>query len=211
MRSSRGKLESQARDADQMTLPSDLSPDFQCDRCSKCCRVHRVPLTRSDVRRLKEGGHQPEDFTEFLSPDEVDMKEEPESFAWLKEGRRVLVLRHGPAETGCVFLKESGCGVHPLRPSACRTYPYDRPDEGEGLGLVPGALCPPETGVLVTLRKKPPDPAAQEFVSAVQKRDEESKQHAELIARFNLRQSTRVRLGRTPQTAAEFLAELLRG
>lgn len=192
-----------------MTLRSTPSSVFQCDRCSKCCRVHRVPLTQTDVRRLKEGGQSPEEFTEFLSPDEVDMGEEPESFARLKQGRRVLMLRH--VESGCVFLGEHGCGVHPLRPSACRTYPYDRPDDDEALGLVPGALCPPETGVLVTLRKKPPHQDAQEFVSAVQKRDHESKQHAEWIARFNVRQNTRVRLGRTPQTEAEFLAELLRG
>lgn len=193
-----------------MSLPSTPSPAFQCDRCSKCCRVHRVPLTREDVQRLSEGGQKLEDFTEFLSPEEVDMGEEPESFAWLKQGRRVLVLRHAESNLGCVFLNEQGCGVHPFRPAACRSYPYDRPDEGPGLGLVPGALCPSETGVLITLGKKPPDPTVQEFVSAVQKRDEETKQHAEFIARFNLRQSTRVRLGRTPQTGAEFLAELLR-
>lgn len=193
-----------------MTLSSNLSSDFQCDRCSTCCRVHRVPLTHTDVRRLQEGGHQPGDFTEFLSPDEVNMEEEPESFARLKEGRRVLVLRHTQANSGCVFLKEAGCGVHPLRPSACRTYPYDRPDEGEGLGLVPGALCPPETGVLVTLRRKPTEESALVFSSAVKERDTESKLHANFIARFNLRQNTRVRLGRAPQTAAEFLIELLR-
>lgn len=137
------------------------------------------------------------------------MSEEPESFARLAEGRRVLMLRHSEATLGCIFLTASGCGVHELRPDACRTYPYDRPENGEGLGLVPGAMCPLETGVLITL-KKDGTSSQNEFLNAIQKRDEDLMQHAESIRRWNLRQRTRVRLGRTPQSGAEFLEDLLR-
>lgn len=193
-----------------MTLPSTPPSEFRCDRCSHCCRTHRVPLTRTDVHRLKDGPLKQQEFTDFLSSEEVDMTGEPESFAWLKEGRRVLVLRHTETTGGCVFLNEHGCGVHRLRPSACRTYPYDRPESGEGLDLVPGAMCPPETGVLVTLRKDGAESSRSEFVSAVRKRDQELEKHADFVSRWNLHQGARVRLGRTPKPAAAFLEELLR-
>lgn len=183
---------------------------FTCDRCSRCCRSHRVPLTQADVVRLEAGPLPLSEFTEFLSPDEVEMGGEPESFARLREGRRVLVLRHAGPTQGCVFLNENGCAVHDLRPSSCRTYPYDRPENGSELGLVPGAMCPPETGLLLTLGKRG-DPATRvEFIGAILKRDEELKQHADVIQRWNLRQRTRLRLGRTPESGAEFLAELVR-
>ena len=158
--------------------------------------------------RLQAGPLAPAEFTEFLSPDEIEMSGEPESFARLKEGRRVLVLRHSGATQGCVFLRESGCSVHELRPSSCRTYPYDRPEKDTELGLVPDAMCPPETGLLLTLGKRGDTATRDEFIAAVQKRDDELKQHVSVIQRWNLRQRTRLRLGRTPESGAEFLAEL---
>lgn len=174
--------------------------------------MHRVPLTQADLLRLEAAGLITADFVEFLSPDEVEMSGEPESFARLAEGRRVLVLRHSEATPGCLFLTAGGCGVHEVRPSACRTYPYDRPETGDafGLGLVPGAMCPPETGVLVTLTKGGGAAPREAFASAVRKRDEELRHHAEFVAGWNRRQRTRIRLGRTPQSGAEFLTELRR-
>lgn len=191
--------------------PTSTKPaGFLCDRCSLCCRSHRVPLTLADLLRLQAGPLPPEEFTEFLGPDEVEMSGEPESFARLKEGRRVLVLRHSNSTDGCVFLNARGCGVHELRPSSCRTYPYDRPEKNAVLGLVPGAMCPTETGVLLTLGRSGDATIREEFSAAVQKRDEELKEHTEWIQRWNSRQRTRIRLGRVPQSGAEFLAELVR-
>lgn len=184
---------------------------FKCDRCSHCCRSHRVPLTRADVRRLEGGPLLAAQYAEFLDPEQVEMAGEPESFARLREGRRVLMLRHlrQSDAPGCVFLQASGCSVHERRPDACRTYPYDRPEAGEALGLAPGAMCPPESGVLVTLRSAREAHSREDFLRAVRKRDEELKEHALFIVRWNRRQRTRIRLGRAPQSGAEFLLELL--
>jgi hypothetical protein len=100
--------------------------------------------------------------------------------------------------------------VHERRPFACRTYPYDRPDGGEDLGLVPAMMCPPETGVLVTLRRAGDDLTQTQFVAAVQKRDLELAEHALFVEKWNRRQRARIRLGRTPEPGEAFLAALFR-
>lgn len=185
----------------------DLPTNFSCDRCSHCCRTHRVPLTGKDVTRLEEYGQKTQKFVQLLSPDEIDMSGEPESFAMLKEGRRVLVLRYETRTNGCIFLGAAGCTVHPARPRACRTYPFDRPDKSGTLGSVPGYLCPPDTGVLVTLRRSGDD-LPLEFVTALKERDAELSEYALFVESWNRRQRSRIRLGRAPESCDAFLERL---
>jgi Fe-S-cluster containining protein len=187
---------------------------FVCDLCGSCCRTHRVPITATDLRRLKKAesprcDSSIDDWVEWLSPEAVDMTGEPETFVQTQNGRRLLVLRHN--SWGCVFLnREGGCSIHSARPSACRTYPFDRPDPADSslLGLVPGQLCPRQTGYSDTAAGCGSD--TPEFVDALTTRDRDLSAYAELVSRWNSRQRTRLRLGRRAQSGRDFIAALLR-
>jgi hypothetical protein len=54
----------------------------------------------------------------------VDMSGEPGSFVELRQGRRLMVLAHGPG--GCRLLDEQArCTVYTARPRDCRLFPFD--------------------------------------------------------------------------------------
>ena len=74
-------------------------------KCNLCCVETRMPLSRSDIRRILKAGYSLNDFT---------VKTE--------EGWR-LKNRFGR----CVFLGEEGCEIYLYRPEGCRLYPliYD--------------------------------------------------------------------------------------
>ena len=99
---------------------------FQCTACGHCCRHFRVPVTGADVRRLSTRwtrGASLEHALEWLSPVDVDMTGEPETFVELPAGRRLLVLRQ--VNDACVFLQGTECSVYESRPRSCRLYPWD--------------------------------------------------------------------------------------
>ncbi len=97
---------------------------FHCTECGNCCRRFRVPLTGADLHRLiADERRTPADVVVWMSPDEVDMTGEPETFVDLPEGRRLMVLRW--TDGACAFLRDNRCAVHAQRPSSCRMYPFD--------------------------------------------------------------------------------------
>lgn len=181
---------------------------FTCDRCSKCCEEHRVPVSLPDVSRLRASALvsalAPEEFLQLLSPDEVDMVGEPESLALVKEGRRLLVLRHRDSN-GCVFLEKGvGCRVHEFRPSACRAYPFDRPDgERGGVGLHPAPQCPEETGLFSVSEEE-----SVLLAAVVRERDAEAREFADWLGTWNREQKVRLRLLRPPRSGADLLQRL---
>lgn len=192
--------------------------DFVCDRCGHCCKTLRVPLTLHDLQAMlaARGRQSVEDCVELLGSDEVDMTDEPESMALLREGRHLLVLKHRGEESdaaGCVFLSDSeGCTIHAFRPTSCRAYPYDRPSEAgdHSIGLHPTLLCPAETGVHSLLGPgQNSSISTRNFTEAVRRRDSELKEHAEWITRWNRKQRTRVLVGRVPQNGLQFVQALL--
>ena len=68
---------------------------LRCARCPACCKYVRVPITHCDLLRLVAVKIHPlEQLVEWLSPDEIDMSGEPDSFVELSIGRRLMVLRH---------------------------------------------------------------------------------------------------------------------
>jgi len=196
---------------------------FQCDRCGQCCRTHRVPLTVTDLRRLAQSAHvtDPNDCVEWLDSESIDFDDEPESFLELREGRRVPFLRHIPANfstpiappSQCIFLTEQGCQAFSARPSACRSYPYDRPVTGSGklhLTLAPKVRCPSETDVFVTLHAEPHlDPTAEEYAHLVARRDEELNTHAAWVTRHNRLMQVLTRMGKPRLTGIETLERML--
>ncbi|HLD06369.1 MAG TPA: YkgJ family cysteine cluster protein [Candidatus Nanoarchaeia archaeon] len=82
--------------------------NFHCTRCGYCCTL-RVYPSETDIRRLTDAGHKPEEFLE----------------RWLgKESLRMI-------DGKCFFLRKEGeeyvCSAYASRPNTCKIYPsYDR-------------------------------------------------------------------------------------
>jgi len=73
--------------------------------CNLCCIETKMPLSRSDVRRILRTGYSLNDFA-------VKTAE-----GWQLKNR----------SNKCVFLGEEGCKIYSHRPEGCRLYPlvYD--------------------------------------------------------------------------------------
>lgn len=95
-----------------MLMEEILSKEnFNCNRrCGKCCKQALVRVSRADIKRIKNSGHQPE---EFLMND-LAMQDR-------------LLLKVD--EKGCIFLKKHNdgrysCTIYKDRPKICRQYPF---------------------------------------------------------------------------------------
>src|SRR5688572_23189497 len=93
---------------------------FRCTSCAECCRKLRVAITHHDLRRLIDAtSRAPQELVAWLSPNEVDMTGEPESFVELAGGRALMALAQH--EAACLHLEEAGsCAVYAHRPLDCR-------------------------------------------------------------------------------------------
>ena len=116
---------------------------FMCQRCGSCCHHKRpaefedlVPmeqlkefweksnliyLTKEDIERIgRKTGLVAKDFVDTLY--EYDGK-----FVRAKEGGKKVILdipvMKSKEDTTCVFYEE-GCTVYPVRPRACRLFPF---------------------------------------------------------------------------------------
>jgi Fe-S-cluster containining protein len=106
-------------------LPGAHHLTFRCNGCGDCCRALRVAITHHDLRRLTLGLARPAaSFIEWLTPDEVNMTDEPGSFVELSAGRRLMVLAQ---RAGACHLLDANerCSAYAHRPSDCRLYPFD--------------------------------------------------------------------------------------
>jgi Fe-S-cluster containining protein len=83
---------------------------FACQPgCTKCCRVKGfVYLSEADLRRAAA--------YVGLTPGEFEAK-------YVIRYRTLLRLRRTP-KNDCHFLEESGCSIHPAKPTQCRLYPF---------------------------------------------------------------------------------------
>ena len=97
--------------------PSELSTDdtqgslrFACQPgCTRCCRVKGfVYLTEADLQQAAE--------YVGITAAEFEAK-------YVIRYRTLLRLRR-TAKRECHFLGESGCSIHPAKPTQCRTYPF---------------------------------------------------------------------------------------
>jgi len=175
-------------------------------------------VTDQDVSRLKSSVDDAvSEWLELVAAEQLDMIGEPETVVETRSGRCVMVLKH--MDNACVFLGPAGCRVHPLRPRACRAYPYDRPTTSKqrqpgpyqnALGLHPAPLCPPETGYLRVFDDKKPayHDERQEHLREVNERDLELSNYAELVMKYNRKQRLRQRLGRLAWDGTVFLQML---
>lgn len=176
---------------------------FRCTGCGNCCKEPLLPLTDADVRRIsKHTGDDPGDIVRFVDRNAIDMDDEPESFAMLRQGRRVMILRH--QEGGCRYLGEDErCSIYGARPLGCRIFPFDPTFDKKGklrrLKLIQAADCKYELD-----GHNDPD-AIQKLHSRY---EEATHAYQDRIAEWNKLQRARRRAGRSSQTSREFLAFL---
>lgn len=165
-----------------------------------------MPVTDADVTRLTAALASSEtitDWLEWLSPEQVDMTGEPETFVCLPEGRRLLVLRH--QDGGCVLLDERLCKVHPARPRSCQLYPWDITLGRRG-GVKRLALLHEYAPCEATF-----DGGVAPVVLAELKRWERAElaAYARLVSDWNRGQMRRKRLGKRLLGGDEFVQRLL--
>ena len=106
-----------------------------------------LPTPWDVTRIVKSTGERPQDFLEFLTPDEISevSKNDP---TWLKcAGKRyIMALQRG--KKGCHFLsrKERRCTIYEARPILCRLYPFKllekRSGKFKGFALHNDVGCP---------------------------------------------------------------------
>ena len=176
---------------------------FRCNGCGDCCRNVRVALTHYDLVRLSQGLARPAStFVEWLTPDEVDMTNEPGSLVELREGRRLMVLLQ--REGACHLLDPSQrCTGYALRPLDCQLYPFDlsRDDAGNSVSLsrLDPQGCGDELG---------PPADIGELAALDARRWSELADYQGHVARWNRLAAHRRRFHRPLGAAAEFLAFL---
>ncbi|HEY8946447.1 MAG TPA: YkgJ family cysteine cluster protein [Polyangiaceae bacterium] len=176
---------------------------FRCTGCGNCCREPLLPLTDADVRRISaHTGDPASEVVRFVARNGIDMDDEPEAFAILREGRRVMVLRH--ARGGCMYLgADARCTIYGARPLGCRIFPFDPTFDRSGrmkrLKLIQATECRYELDGAN-------DPDAIRRLHG--RYEEATRRYHEKIAEWNGLQRKRKREGRPAQSARQFLAFL---
>jgi Fe-S-cluster containining protein len=91
-------------------VPAIRELRFECQPgCTSCCNVKGyVYLTEDNLKQAA-------DFLE-LTPGEFEQR-------YVYRTRHLLRLRK-PRNSQCHFLLESGCSIHPAKPTQCRLFPF---------------------------------------------------------------------------------------
>jgi Fe-S-cluster containining protein len=159
-----------------------------------------LPLTDGDVRRIAaRTGDQPSEFIVWVDRHGIDMDDEPEAFAMLRQGKRVMVLRH--QRGGCRYLGEDNrCTIYESRPLGCRVYPFDPTFKEDGklrrLKIIKATECPHELDG---------ENDVKELRSLDDQYQAAHRDFNEKIAEWNRQQTRRKRSGKAAQTARAFL------
>ncbi len=76
---------------------------FQCQVCGECCKNRWVPLTLRDILQINE--------------------KTPAEDVLLIWNNKKLVIDRREWDNGCVFLHDTKCKIHKIKPLLCRLYP----------------------------------------------------------------------------------------
>jgi len=112
---------------------------FTCLRgCTNCCRERGfIYLTEEDLSRAAAM---------------LGMGRRAFEKRYVYRTRHLLRLRK-PRGAQCPFLREDGCGIHPAKPTQCRTFPFwpemlsDRKEWTEAAGYCPGIGRGPDVAI----------------------------------------------------------------
>lgn len=184
-------------------LPGAEHLGFRCNGCGECCHRLRAAVTHHDLRRLCDGlGRSAESLVEWLSPEEVDMTDEPGSFVRLAGGKRLMVLARRDGACG-LQQADQRCGVYALRPLDCRLYPFDLERDEHGTPVRLARLDPERCG-----DELGPAAALAELSQLDAERWHELGEYQALLQRWNTLAGHRSRFRRPLGGAADFLAFL---
>jgi Fe-S-cluster containining protein len=152
------------------------------------------------VKRISaHTGAKPAEFVKWVDRKGIEMDDEPEGFVSLRQGKRVMVLKH--ERGGCRYLGEDNrCTIYTARPLGCRIFPFDPTFRKDGkllhLKLIQATDCKYELD-------------GKNDVKAMRKLHERYEQAAEVwedkIAVWNKQQTARKRKGQAAGTAKTFL------
>ncbi len=107
-------------------------PRFECTKCGACCshKALLVTLTGRDIVRIALGlgldARQVLRAIDFYVSSggealPVGLKDTPQVVT--ERGRAIIALKK--SESGsCIFLDNNMCLIHPIRPGACRSFPF---------------------------------------------------------------------------------------
>jgi Fe-S-cluster containining protein len=173
---------------------------FRCTGCGNCCKEPLLPLTDADMRRIsRKTGDDAASMVRWVERAGIDMDDEPEAFVMLRQGKRVMVLKH--ERGGCRYLGDDDrCTIYASRPLGCRIFPFDPTFGKDGklrrLKLIDAAECHYE------LDGKNDVDSMRELHAL---HEAETHAYQDRVAAWNREQKKRKRAGAAPQTAAEFL------
>jgi Fe-S-cluster containining protein len=176
---------------------------FRCTGCGNCCKDPLLPLTDADVKRISQRtGESAEEFVRWVDKNGIEMDDEPEGFVSLRQGKRVMVLRHG--RRGCRYLGEDNrCTIYTSRPLGCRIFPFDPVFKKDGklrhLTLIQATDCKYELD-------------GKNDVNEMRKLNDRyeaaTEAYQDKIADWNKKQRSRKLSGRAPESARRFLEYL---
>lgn len=184
-----------------MTLPSLLK--FRCTGCGKCCRDPLLPLTNADLLRIvNHSAADPAELVKWVSSREIALPAKDENFVSLRQGPRVMVLRHTRGR--CLFLgTDNRCTIYSFRPLGCRIFPFDPEFSRNGkllhLRMIDATDCLHELDGSNNVRS---------LLRLNQDTERELAAYHGIVADWNREQKRRQRRGQAPATAAAFLEHL---
>ncbi len=177
---------------------------FRCTGCGNCCKDPLLPLTDTDIRRIVAHTRDAaRDMIRWVDRWGIDMDDEPEAFVILRQGRRVMTLKHEHGK--CRYLGDDDrCTIYAERPTGCRMFPFDatfgkRDGKLRRLKLIQATEC---------LYELDGDNDPEDIRRAGDRHEEAQVAYHARVAEWNKAQRRRRRAGKSAQTAREFLAYL---
>ena len=173
---------------------------FRCTGCGNCCKDPLLPLTHEDLAELaKRTLSDPMKLVRFVGRDAIDMDDEPEGFALLPQGRRVMVLKH--VNERCMYLgPDDRCTVYTFRPLGCRVFPFDPTFSKSGklvrLTLIQATDCRYELNGQNSVKG---------LMQLNRRYDDAMQRYHGMLAQWNQRQRSRKRQGKPVQSARKLL------
>lgn len=147
-----------------------------CSSCKgHCCSRFVIIVTPYDVKKISEALKL--DPLKFVDVQPAEFGSKYPSFL-LRDGKHVLALDQKLGKRECIFfMKINGigrCGIHSIRPTICRTYPFEL---GEGLESVEEYVCPKQYW--------PKGEKREEFIRNIQKLEKEIEKYKEMVEEWN--------------------------
>lgn len=107
---------------------------FRCHHCNHCCTDVVCLPTPWDVKRIiKMTGADPDEFLEFITPDDITgvSKNDP---TWLTVNGRKYIMALRRDNNRCFFLDKQTrlCNIYEARPILCRLFPFKLQETRDG-------------------------------------------------------------------------------